>query len=276
MLDTNIWLAAFGQLLFSLSLGWGVITAYSSYLPEDSNLVKNGFIVVASNCGFELFTAVGVFSILGFMSLSQGLPLDHTVTQGTGLIFVAFPTVLNIMGDFAYILGPLFFLCVFFAGITTTISFLEPLSLAITRKFKIRRKKVTTLLCVCGFLISLLFATGAGNYLLSIFDSFLNQFAILIGIISECIVFSWFYKLDELLNILKFKSDLIRKTWKLFIKFIIPVILVFVWINGIYSLIYSEDILMVLIQLIIAIFLIIIPAILTYLPKSNKKLESNC
>lgn len=64
LLDVNIWLAAFAQIIFSLSMGQAIALTYASYLPENSKLIDNVLIVVASNSAFEIFTAFGVFSIL--------------------------------------------------------------------------------------------------------------------------------------------------------------------------------------------------------------------
>ncbi len=61
--DVNIWLAAFGQIIFSLSVGEALALTYASYLPENSKLTDNVFLVVASNSAFEVCTAFGVFSI---------------------------------------------------------------------------------------------------------------------------------------------------------------------------------------------------------------------
>lgn len=270
ILDYNIWLVAAGQILFSLSLGWGVVTTYSSYLPEGSNLIKNGLIVTISNCGFELFTAIGVFSILGFMSVNQGIPLENLVTEGSGLIFVAFPQIFNVMGDIAYIIGPLFFLCVLFAGITTTISLLEPLTYAISNKFNINRKRTVTILCLIGFVISIIFSTGLGNYLLTLADSFLNQFAVLFGIILECLIVGWLYSIDKLLNIInqntRFKMGNI---WIYFIKFIIPIIFLSIWIVGLYDLFETGNILSISVQLILALGLILGTIILSNIPEKN-------
>ena len=55
--DVNIWLAAFAQIIFSLSMGQAIATTYASYLPENSKLINNVFIVVASNSLFEICTA---------------------------------------------------------------------------------------------------------------------------------------------------------------------------------------------------------------------------
>ena len=86
--DVNIWLAAFAQIIFSLSMGQAIALTYASYLPENSKLIDNVLIVVASNSLFEICTAFGVFSILGYMSYTGGTPMVQLITEGTGLIFV--------------------------------------------------------------------------------------------------------------------------------------------------------------------------------------------
>ena len=86
--NLNVWLAAFGQIVFSLSLGMSIALTYASYLPEDSKLTDNALIVAFSNSGFEVFNAIGIFSILGFMALTSGIPFNELVTEGTGLAFV--------------------------------------------------------------------------------------------------------------------------------------------------------------------------------------------
>ncbi len=78
--NVNIWLAAFGQIVFSLSLGLCIMLTYASYLPDDTDLVENGLIIAFTNSGFEVFSAIGVFGILGYMSFSTGIPLSNVVT----------------------------------------------------------------------------------------------------------------------------------------------------------------------------------------------------
>ena len=72
LLNFNIWMAAFGQMIFSLSLGMYIAFTYASYTKDDSDLVSNALWVTVANCGFENFAAIGVFSILGYMSLQSG------------------------------------------------------------------------------------------------------------------------------------------------------------------------------------------------------------
>ncbi|MHC4356645.1 MAG: sodium-dependent transporter, partial [Planctomycetota bacterium] len=66
--DLNVWIAAYGQIFFSLSLGFGIMIAYSSYLSRDANIFKNSLIVGFSNSTYEVLAGFGVFSILGYMA----------------------------------------------------------------------------------------------------------------------------------------------------------------------------------------------------------------
>ena len=70
LLNINVWLAAFGQTIFTLSIGQAMVYTYASYLPKNTKLVDEVLIVVIINTLYEIFIALGVFSILGYMSLT--------------------------------------------------------------------------------------------------------------------------------------------------------------------------------------------------------------
>ena len=267
----NVWLAAFGQIVFSLSLGMAIAMTYASYLPEGSKLVDNAIVVAFSNSGFEVFNSIGIFSILGFMALSSGIPFNELVTEGTGLAFVVFPQVFNIMGGVGYVVGPLFFLCILFAGITSVIALLEGVCYSISEKFLIDRKKTATAVCIVGFLISILFATGIGSTLLGIFDGFLNNFALLFAVLLECIIFGWIYKFDDLIETLNNNSSIkVGKTWKTVIKYILPICIFSLWTQGVYSTIKTADSLSTITMIILTIVVIAVPLIFAKLPAINK------
>ena len=267
----NVWLAAFGQIVFSLSLGMAIAMTYASYLPNGSKLVDNAILVAFSNSGFEVFNSIGIFSILGFMALSSGIPFNELVTEGTGLAFVVFPQVFNTMGSIGYVVGPLFFLCILFAGITSVIALLEGVCYSISEKFLIDRKKTATAVCIVGFLISTLFATGIGSTLLGIFDGFLNNFALLFAVLLECIIFGWIYKFDDLIETLNNNSSIkVGKTWKTVIKYILPICIFSLWVQGVYSAIKTVDSLSGTVMIILTIVVIAVPFIFAKLPAINK------
>ena len=269
--DLDVWLAAFGQIVFSLSLGMAIAMTYASYLPEGSKLVDNAIIVAFSNSGFEVFNSIGIFSILGFMTVTSGIPFNELVTSGTGLAFVVFPQVFNTMGGAAYVIGPLFFLCILFAGITSVIALLEGVCYSISEKFLIERKKTATAVCIVGFCISTIFATGAGSTILGIFDGFLNNFALLWAVLIECIIFGWIYKFDDLIETLNEHSTIkVGKTWKIVIKYILPICITGLWIQGVYTTISEADGLSKAVMLILTIILLAVPIIFAKLPAVNK------
>jgi NSS family neurotransmitter:Na+ symporter len=248
-----------------------IAMTYASYLPEGSKLVDNAIIVAFSNSGFEVFNSIGIFSILGFMTLTSGIPFNELVTSGTGLAFVVFPQVFNTMGFAAYIIGPLFFLCILFAGITSVIALLEGVCYSISEKFLIERKKTATVVCIVGFFISTIFATGAGSTILGIFDGYLNNFALLFAVLLECLIFGWIYKFDYLIETLNQNSTIqVGKTWKTVIKYILPICIAGLWIQGIMSTVSEADGLSRTIMLILTIILIVVPIIFAKLPAINK------
>ena len=271
LLNFNIWMAAFGQMIFSLSLGMSIAFTYASYTKDDSDLVSNALWVTVANCGFENFAAIGVFSILGYMSLQSGVAVPDLVTQGTGLVFIVYPTVFNVLGDWASVIGPLFFFTVYLAGLTSILSTIELLSFSIQNKFGWSRNKTMTILCVFGAAVSMIYATAMGSYILGIADTFVNQIAILIGVIFECIVFAWIFKAENIIPKLNAKSKSIKlgKWWLVVVKYVLPIFIAIVWIGGILEVISSGSMLELAILAILTVILLGATFIFTKLPAKS-------
>ena len=273
LLNFNIWMAAFGQMIFSLSLGMSIAFTYASYTKDDSDLVSNALWVTVANCGFENFAAIGVFSILGYMSLQSGVAVPDLVTQGTGLVFIVYPTVFNVLGDWASVIGPLFFFTVYLAGLTSILSTIEPLSFSIQNKFGWSRNKTMTILCVFGAAVSMIYATAMGSYILGIADTFVNQIAILIGVIFECIIFAWIFKAENIIPKLNAKSKSIKlgKWWLVVVKYVLPIFIAIVWVGGILEVISSGSMLELAILAILTVILLGATFIFTKLPAKSGK-----
>ena len=272
LLDFNIWMAAFGQIIFSLSLGMSIAFTYASYTGEESDVITNTLSIAFANCAFENFCALGVFSILGYMSLQSGTAVADLVTQGTGLVFVAYPTVLNVLGQYAYVIGPLFFLTVYLAGLTSILSTIEPLAFSIQNKFTWSRKKTMTILCLIGAVLSMMYATAYGGTLLGYVDAYINQIAILFGVILECIVFAWIFKSENIIPVLNQRSRTIKlgKWWTVIVKFILPIFITIVWIGGVIDVINSGSNDQLIVFGILTVILLALTAIFTKLPATNE------
>src|SRR5690606_16635965 len=94
--DPGVWIAAYSQIFFSMSIAFGIMITYSSYLRRRANLTSTGLVVGFANSSFELLAGIGVFSALGFMASQAGVPLAELGSiKGIGLAFVAFPQILS-------------------------------------------------------------------------------------------------------------------------------------------------------------------------------------
>ena len=267
----NIWMAAFGQIVFSLSLGMSIAFTYASYTKDDADLITNTISIALANSLFENFAALGVFSILGYMSMQSGTAVADLVTQGTGLVFVVYPTVFNVLGNWALVLGPLFFLAVYLAGLTSILSTIEPLSFSIQNKFGLTRSRTMSILCVVGAVISMIYATAYGGSLLGFVDTFINQIALLFGVIVECIVFAWIFKAERLVDFLNSRSKTIKlgKWWIIIVKYILPIFVSIVWIGGLIDVINSGTSDQLIFTILSAAILLVASLIFTIRPSKN-------
>ena len=176
--NPSVWIAAYGQIFFSLSIGFGIMVTYASYLKKESDLTGSGLVVGFANSSFEVLAGIGVFAALGFIATAQGQEVSEVAKGGIGLAFFAFPTIIN-KAPFGEVLGVLFFGSLTFAALTSFISVIEVIISAIQDKIRIRRVKVTFIVGVPMMLVSvILFGTTTGLPMLDVFDKFVNYFGI--------------------------------------------------------------------------------------------------
>ena len=177
--DPSVWIAAYGQIFFSLSICFGIMVTYASYLKKDSDLTGTGLVVGFANSSFEVLAGIGVFAALGFMATTQGVEVSEVAKGGIGLAFFAFPTIINEITPLGEVLGVLFFGSLTFAALTSFISVIEVIISAVQDKLRVRRSKVTFIVGLPMMLVSVvLFGTTTGLPMLDVFDKFVNYFGI--------------------------------------------------------------------------------------------------
>lgn len=180
LLNPSVWVAAYGQIFFSLSVAFSIMITYASYLPRRSDLTNSGFIVALSNTGFEFLAALGVFSVLGFFALQQNAGVDEVVTSGIGLAFVAFPQIINELPGLNSFFGVLFFGALLFAGLTSAVSILECGIAGVREKFGLARTAAVNWVCGLAALVSILYATKGGLYYLDVVDRWMNNYGLVL------------------------------------------------------------------------------------------------
>ncbi len=231
----KVWIDAYSQIFFTLSLGFGIMIAYASYLPEKSDITKGAFLTAFINSGYSLFAGFAVFSTLGYMAATQEQPISEVVTQSIGLAFVAYPTAVSLMPG-GEIFGAIFFLCLFVAGMSSSISILEAFTSAVVDKFGMSRKMVVTVTSVIGFLGSIVFATEGGLFWLDIVDHFLTHYGLVVVGVLECVVVGWLFQFDVIKkHVNRVSSIQLGLWWDVLIKGIIPLALSIILIGDLYK-----------------------------------------
>jgi NSS family neurotransmitter:Na+ symporter len=187
----SVWAAAFGQIFFSLSIGFGIMITYASYVGRRTDMTGSGLVVGFANSGFELLAGIGVFAALGFMAQASGVAVDEVVSNGIGLAFVAFPAIISEAAG-GSIIGVLFFASLFIAGITSLISILEVVISAVRDRFDLGRVTAVLVVGVPATVVSVvLFSTTSGLHVLDIVDYFINRFGILLAAVVMMVVLTW-------------------------------------------------------------------------------------
>jgi NSS family neurotransmitter:Na+ symporter len=191
LLDPLVWAAAYGQIFFSLSIGFGIMITYASYVDRKTDMSGSGMVVGLSNSGFELLAGIGVFAALGFMAGAAGTAVDEVASDGIGLAFIAFPTIIN-EAPAGVLLGLLFFGSLVIAGITSLVSVIEVVISGVRDKFDLSRVAASLWVLIPAGLISLaFFSTTSGIYVLDIVDYFVNRFGILLVAVISMVVVAW-------------------------------------------------------------------------------------
>jgi NSS family neurotransmitter:Na+ symporter len=233
--DPKVWSAAYGQIFFTLSVGFAIMLAYSSYLPDDSDINNNAFMTVLINCGFSIIAGILIFSILGYMAHEQAKPLTEVVSSGVGLAFVTIPAAINLLPA-PYILGPIFFFALVIAGLSSHLSIVEAATSAFMDKLNWSRKKAALIVCGVGLVSSMAFATNGGLLLLDLVDYFINNIALLSSCIIELAIMGWIIKLSDIHKHVNNLSEFTVGNWfEICLRYLSPAFLIVILSTNIYN-----------------------------------------
>lgn len=211
--DGQVWIAAYSQIFFSLSVGYGIMVTYSSYLKRRSDLAGSSLVVAFATSSFQVLAGICVFSALGFLAAQQGVAVDDVATNGIGLAFIAFPSVISQMAG-GGLFGFLFFLSLVLAGLTSLVSLVEVVTAAFQDKLGLQRVPAVLLTGIPMTVISLLlFATKSGISVLDVVDKFINN-TIALNALVMLVLLAWVLRrLKEMQTHLNAVSTLWVGTW---------------------------------------------------------------
>lgn len=233
--DPTVWIAAYGHIFFSFSVGFGIMLTYSSYLKTRSDLTGSGLVVAFANCGFEILAGIGVFTTLGFLAFQQGVGIGELEgISGVGLAFMTFPTLLSQMPG-GQAIGVLFFLSLVFAGFSSLLSLTQVLVGAVQDRtgWSSRRSGVTVGIAAAVPSV-LLFATTTGLNVLDVVDAFVNNIGVvgsalamllLLGLVTREV---WTLR-DHLNAVSSFR---VGTVWTTMVRWVTPAIIAVILVTG--------------------------------------------
>lgn len=238
--DPNVWIAAYAQIFFSLSIAFGIMITYASYQRRKANMTSSGLVVAFANSSFELLAGIGVFATLGFMAFRQGTAVSELEgLTGPILSFVTFPKVISEMPG-GNIFGLLFFASLVIAGFTSLISIVQGISASFQEKFAIGRVTAGLIVTVvCGVLSVTLFGTTTGLIALDTVDMWSNNIGIVASAIIMSIVVIWVMRRGKelRLHLNTVSTFKVGPWWTVLVGLLGPVVLGFMLVQRIITLV---------------------------------------
>lgn len=225
------WLAATGQIFFSLSVGFGIIINYASYMKKDDDVALASLTSSATNEFFEV--AFGGMITLTAAVVFLGLVATQANTGGTfSTGFVALPVVFARMplGNF---FGAVWFFMLFLAAITSSLSMLQPCKAFFQEALQISHRNAGVLvaaLCVTGNLFVLWFSKGL--IALDTLDFWVGTFMIFIVAGTQVVCFGWVFGIDKALAETRRGAEIrIPQIFRFIIKYISPTYLLVIFVG---------------------------------------------
>ena len=216
-------LQAMGQAFFSLSLGMGSIMAYGAYMPKDQKVVGSSFTVASLDTLIAMLAGLAIFPIIFAFNLEPD--------TGPGLVFVSMLSAFNQM-QFGQFIGPLFFILLSVAALSSSISLLEPGVAYLSEEGILSRKRsaeiISFFIWVLGIGSALSFNIWSdadiipGKNFLDSMDFIANQILLPLGGMLIAIFVGWFMKESLIKDEIGQTSNALYLIWRFFVKFVAP------------------------------------------------------
>ena len=228
-------LQAMGQAFFSLSLGMGSIMAYGAYMPKDQKVINTSFTVGSLDTLIAMLAGLAIFPIIFAFNLEPN--------SGPGLVFISMLSAFNQM-QFGQIIGPLFFMLLSIAALSSSISLLEPGVAYLAEEDILSRKRsaqvISIFIWILGIGSALSFNIWSDFKLISdknfldSMDFIANQILLPLGGMLIAIFVGWFMKINFIRDELGATSKIVFILWRFFIRFIAPVCVASIFLSQIF------------------------------------------
>ncbi|PIY84048.1 MAG: sodium:calcium symporter [Candidatus Omnitrophica bacterium CG_4_10_14_0_2_um_filter_44_9] len=226
--SAKVWLAAAGQILFTLSVGIGVILTYASYLKKEDDIVLSGLTATSVNEVAEVILGGCIIIPAAFVFFGPN-EIQAIAKQGAfDLGFVTVPLVLGKL-PLAPLFGFLWFGLLFLAGITSSVSLSQPAVTFLEDEFDISRQRAVKFFGIVSFVLCqpgiFFLSRGVVNEL----DFWGGTFCLVLFATIEAILFAWIFGIDKAWEEIHRGANLrVPRIYKFIIKYVTPIFLLIV------------------------------------------------
>lgn len=226
--SAKVWLEAAGQILFTLSVGIGVILTYASYLRKSDDVVLSGLTSAATNEVAEVILGGSLIIPAAFIFFGP-LEIQSIATSGTfNLGFVTMPLIFQQL-PWAHIFGFIWFVFLFLAGITSSVSLAQPVIAFMEDEFNISKKKAVAVFAVISFILCQAPIFFLKNGVVDELDFWGGTFCLVLFATIETILFTWVFGIDKAWDEMHRGAELrIPRFYKFIIKYITPLFLMLI------------------------------------------------
>ncbi|MHB9028824.1 MAG: sodium-dependent transporter [Candidatus Latescibacterota bacterium] len=224
--DAKVWMAAAGQVFFTLSVGQGMILTYASYLNRKDDVTLNSLTSASLNEFAEVILGGSIVIPAAFVFMGP-MAVSEVANSGSfNLGFVTMPQIFSQMqagGLFAF----MWFVMLFFAGITSSISMLQPAVAFVDEEFRTGRKKASLYIMAFGFVACNGVILGIAHGVMDELDFWGGTFCLVLFATVEAIVFGWVFGIDRAWKETHFGADIrVPLIFKFVIKYVTSTILI--------------------------------------------------
>jgi NSS family neurotransmitter:Na+ symporter len=231
-------LAAFGQAFFSLGIGVGVMLTYGAYMPKTTHVLKSAAIISFSDGFVSILAGLAIFPIVFQYGLSPG--------EGPGLIFMTLPIAFGEMPG-GGIVGALFFLLLFVAALTSSISLLESIVAHLVATTRYSRARISAVAGVLLFVIGLgtvfsfnywkawhplAFGPLEGKTFFELLDYFGSNLLMPVGGILMAVIAGWLLPASVASEELLQPKPIHMMVWRFLIRFIAPAAVAMIFLSN--------------------------------------------
>ncbi len=238
-LTPAVTLSAIGQAFFSVNVGIGALLTYAAYLPEDVDLVKSSVIIAIGDTLVALLAGLMIFPIV--------FAYDLDPAQGPGLIFVTLSTAFGSMPG-GVLIGTVFFVLVFLAALTSSLSMLEVSICRLVEGQGRSRSKMAVALGSAIFLFGFLtvwsfnlledarplgfIARFSDTTPFGLIDFIITNVLMPVGALLYAVFIGWWLSKDMTMQALRLEDGLLFRSWRFLMRYVAPAAILAIFVSN--------------------------------------------